>query len=161
MEFKTAPHRQAYDKTRDCLHSIFGEVNVKRAGDSFVLQEGSTFVYVRPLPVGESKSVIEIFAYVAVDVTITEALLRFLLVNNPRLILGAFGLSVEADGRGTIVLSHSILGNSVDSDQLYGSVSAVARVADEIDEKIVEMFGGSTALDKLMTRERATVEHWE
>jgi hypothetical protein len=49
----------------------------------------------------------------------------------------------------------------MEREELYGSVSAIARVADEIDEQIVAMFGGSTALDKLMSKERPPVEIWE
>ena len=47
MEFKTEAHQRAYEKARDYLHTLFGEVNVKVMDDTFVLQEGSTFVYVR------------------------------------------------------------------------------------------------------------------
>jgi hypothetical protein len=161
MEFKNASQQGVHDKTRDFLQTLFGEVAVKSIGDSFVLQEGSTFVYVRVLPVGETKTVVEVFSYVVVGVTLTAELLKFLLVHNLKLILGAFGVSVEPDGKGIIILSHSILGNSMDREELYGSVSAIARVADEIDEQIVAMFGGSTALDKLMSKERPPVEIWE
>jgi len=162
MEFKTLAHKEVYEKTRDHLNSLFGEVNVKSIGSLLVLQEGSTFVYVRTMPIGEKKSVVEVFSYVVMDVPVTQELMLFLLARNLKLVLGGFALSVDEGGKGTVVLSHSILGNSMDREQLYGSVSAVARVADDIDDQIVGKFGGSTALDRLVSQERLpTAEYWE
>jgi hypothetical protein len=161
MEFKSDAHKKAYEKTRDYLHTLFGEVNVKATGDTFVLQEGSTFVYARTFPIGSNKSGVEIFAYVVVDLDVTEDLMRYLLTYNLRLILGGFGLSVGEDGKGSVVLTHTILGDSMDREELYGSVSAIARVADDLDDQIVTAFGGKTALDKLMATQHAPAEYWE
>jgi hypothetical protein len=161
MEFKTEAHEKAYEKTRRYLHTLFGEVNVKVMDDTFVLQEGSTFVYVRAFPIGEKKSGVEVFAYVVVDVVVTEQLMRYLLTYNLRLILGGFGLARGEGDKGTVLLTHTILGDSMDSDELYGSVSAIARVADDLDEQIVTAFGGKTALDKLMSGKKEPVEYWE
>jgi len=161
MEFKNDSQKQAYEKTRDYLHSLFGEVNVRVVGDTFVLQEGSTFVYARALAIGKNKSVVEVFSYVAVGVPVTPELTRFLLAHNLKLILGAFGLAIEENGTGSIILSHSILGDSMDRDELYGSVSAVARVADDLDDRIVGSFGGTTALARLLSRAEPPDETWE
>jgi len=161
MEFKTEAHEKAYEKTRRYLHTLFGEVNVKVMDDTFVLQEGSTFVYVRAFPIGEKKSGVEVFAYVVVDVDVTEQLMRYLLTYNLRLILGGFGLARGEGDKGTVLLTHTILGDSMDGDELYGSVSAIARVADDLDEQIVTAFGGKTALDKLMSGKKEPVEYWE
>jgi len=161
MEFRTEAHKRVYEKARNYLHSLFGEVNVKVMDDTFVLQEGSTFLYVRTFPIGEKKAGVEIFSYVAVDVDVTEELMRYLLTYNLRLILGAFGLSVGEGNKAAVLLTHTILGDSMDREELYGSVSAIARVADDLDDQIVSAFGGKTALDKLMKTSHAPVEHWE
>jgi hypothetical protein len=161
MEFKTEAHQRAYEKAQGFLHTLFGEVNVKVMDDTFVLQEGSTFVYVRAFPVGAKKSGVEVFAYVVVDVDVTEQLMRYLLTYNLRLILGGFGLARGEGDKGTVLLTHTILGDSMDRDELYGSVSAIARVADDLDEQIVTAFGGRTALDKLMSGKKEPVEYWE
>lgn len=161
MEFKTEAHQRAYEKTRSYLHTLFGEVNVKVMDDTFVLQEGSTFVYVRVFPIGDKKSGVEIFAYVVVDVDVTEQLMRYLLTYNLRLILGGFGLARGEGDKGTVLLTHTILGNSMEREELYGSVSAIARVADDLDEQIVTAFGGRTALDKLISGKKEPIEYWE
>jgi hypothetical protein len=161
MEFKSEAHRNAYRKTRDCLYALFGEVNVKAMDDTLVLQEGSTFIYVRTFPIGEKQSGVEVFAHVVIDVEVTGELMRYLLANNLRLVLGAFGLALGEGERATVVLTHTILGDSMDRDELYASVSAIARVADDVDDQIVKAFGGRTALGKLTTGKRETLEFWE
>ena len=125
MEFKTDAHRRVYEQARGYLHALFGEVNIKVLDDTFVLQEGSTFVYVRTFPIGEKKSGVEIFAYVVVDVDVTEQLMRYLLTHNLRLILGAFGLARGEGDQGTVILTHTILGDSMDRDELYGDRKSV------------------------------------
>ena len=161
MQFKSEPHKKVYEKTRAFLHTLFGEVNVTATDDTLVLQEGSTFVYARVFPIGDKKAGVEIFAYVVVDVAVTEELMRYLLTYNLRLILGAFGLAIGKGGKATVVLSHSILGDTMGRDELYASVSAIARVADDLDDQIVKTFGGRTALDQLMAAEHAPAEYWE
>jgi hypothetical protein len=161
MEFKSEPHKRVYEKTRDYLHTLFGEVNVKTMDDTLVLQEGSTFVYTRAFPIGEKKAGVEVFSYVVVDVEVTDDLMRYLLTYNLRLILGAFGIAIGEDGNATVLLSHSILGDTMSRDELYASVSAIARVADDLDDQIVKAFGGKTALDKMMRTEHTPDEYWE
>jgi hypothetical protein len=161
MEFKTEAHKQAHDKARDYLNALFGEVNVTQMDDTFALQEGSTFVYLRTFPIGEKQAGVEVFSYVVIDVAVTEALMRYLLTYNLRLMFGGFGLTIDDEGRGAVVLTHTILGNGMDRVALYASVSAIARVADDLDDQIVAQFGGKTALDKLTAVKHAPVEVWE
>ncbi|HSO74985.1 MAG TPA: hypothetical protein VLU47_09105 [Blastocatellia bacterium] len=161
MEFKSESHKRIYGKTREYLHTLFGEVNVKAMDDTLVLQEGSTFIYARAFPIGDKKAGVEVFSYVVVDVDVTEELMRYLLTYNLRLILGAFGLTIGEDGKATVLLTYSILGDTMSRDELYAGVSAIARVADDLDDQIVKAFGGKTALDKLMKTEHAPGEYWE
>jgi hypothetical protein len=160
MNFKTEAQKKNYEKMREYLFTLFGEVNVTAIDEALVLQEGSTFVYVRAAAIGESQACIEIFSHVIVEVEVTEALMRYLLTYNLKLALGAFGLSLDENGKGTVVLTHTILGEAMDKEQLYTSVSAIARIADDLDDKIVEMFGGKTALGKL-NAPPPLVEIWE
>ena len=53
MQFKTEAHKKSYEKARDFLYTLFGDVNVTTMDDVLVLQEGSTFVYVRAAAIGE------------------------------------------------------------------------------------------------------------
>ncbi|HEU4391797.1 MAG TPA: hypothetical protein VFV34_28685 [Blastocatellia bacterium] len=159
MEFKSEAHKQVYEKVRDQLYGLFGEVNVRAMADTFALQEGSTFVYVRTFPIGNKSAGVEIFSYVVVDVEVNEELMRYLLTYNLRLILGAFGLAVGRDGKASVLLTHTILGDKMDREELYASVSAIAGVADDLDDQIIAAFGGKTALSKF--QESPPPVHWE
>lgn len=149
MEFRSESHRRAYFKARDYLSELFGEVNVTTVSGAFALQEGSTFVYVRTFPIGDDKAGVEIFAHVLSDVAVTEELTHYLLTYNLKLVLGGFGLSVGEGGKSSVLLTHTILGDSMDAGQLYASVTAIARVADSLDDQLVVRFGGKTAIRKL------------
>ena len=152
MEFKSVAHKKAYERTRAFLCEIFGEANVRIADCSFVLEEGSAIVYVRTFPVGEDRAAVEVFSYVVIDVQVTESLMRFLLAYNLRLVVGAFGLIVHPDGKGEVLLTRTLLADCFDSTELYSTVSAVARIADKLDDEMVAQFGGKTALGKLTER---------
>jgi len=152
MEFRSEAHRTAYETTRDCLYKLFGDVNVRVADCSFVLEEGSALVYVRTFPIGHDRAGVEVFSYVLIDVVVTEQLMRFLLAYNLRLVIGAFGLIVHEDGKGEVLLTRTLLAEGLDSAELYSTVSAIARVADKLDDEMVKTFGGKTALGKLTER---------
>jgi hypothetical protein len=154
MELKTRAQKDAHEKTRRFLYSIFGETGVDMIDDMFVLQEGSAFVYIRVFPVNESSAGVEVFSYLVADLAVTEELMRHLLAYNLRLTFGGLGLAIAEDGRGSVVLRHAILGDKMDREELYASVSAIASVADELDNQLAATFGGSTALDKIQYRKR-------
>jgi hypothetical protein len=48
----------------------------------------------------------------------------------------------------------------MDRQELYASVSAIARVADDLDDQLVTSFGGKTALGRLMSGQ-PVAEYWE
>ena len=152
MDFKSGAHRSAYETTRACLYELFGDVNVRVADCSFVLEEGSALVYVRVFPIGEDRAGVEVFSYVLIDVVVTEQLMRFLLAYNLRLVIGAFGLIAHEDGKGEVLLTRTLLAECLDSAELYSTVSAIARIADKLDDEMVAAFGGKTALGKLTER---------
>jgi hypothetical protein len=149
MEFRSEAHRKAYETTRACLYERFGDVNVRIADCSFVLEEGSALVYVRTFPIGEDRAGVEVFSYVVIDVAVTEQLMRFLLAYNLRLVIGAFGLIVHDDGKGEVLLTRTLLAECLDCSELCSTVSAIARIADKLDDEMVTAFGGKTALGKL------------
>jgi hypothetical protein len=149
VEFNTESHRRAHASVRDYLFDLFGEINVSVIPGAFALQEGSTFVYVRTFPIGAEKAGVEVFSYVLLDVAVTGDLMQYLLTYNLRLVLGAFALALDASGNSSVLLTHTILGDTMDANELYASVTAIARVADEVDDTLVERFGGKTAMRKL------------
>ncbi len=127
MEFKSEAHKNAYETTRASLYELFGDVNVRLADCSFVLEEGSALVYVRTFPIGEDRAAVEVFSYVLIEVQVTQQLMRFLLAYNLRLVIGAFGLILHDDGKGEVLLTRTLLADCLESAELYSTVSAIAR----------------------------------
>jgi hypothetical protein len=152
MEFKSEAHKDAHETARACLFERFGDVNVRLADCCFVLEEGSALVYVRTFPIGDDRAAVEVFSYVLIDVQVTEHLRQFLLSYNLRLVIGAFGLIVHNTGKGDVLLTRTLLADCLDATELCSTVSAIARIADKLDDEMVAAFGGKTALGKLTER---------
>lgn len=159
LGFKTEEHRRVHELTRDYLYSLFGEVNIKSIGETFALQEGSAFVYVRAFSIDDDTAGVEVFSHVVTEIDLAPELLLYLLTQNLRLTLGAFGVAAGDDGKGSVLLSHSIIGTRMQPEELWSSVRAIASTADEMDDQIAGTFGGITALDKL--RETTHLVRWE
>ena len=159
MKLASERERRAFEKTRDFAYSLFGEVNVRSFEGALALQEGSTVVYVRVFPIGGHKTGVEVFSYVAVDVDVTEQLMRFLLTYNLKLMMGGFGLVLDEGGKATVLLTQTMLAETLTEEELYAGVSAIAGVADRLDDVIVAKFGGRTAINLL---DRGDIhERWE
>jgi hypothetical protein len=95
-------------------------------------------------PFEDDDAVIEVLAFVVQGVEPTFELTRDLLRFNSELPLGAFSM-VGQD----IFFSHSFLGRRLRPEQLIASLQSVATISDEYDEKLVNAYGGETALDCL------------
>ena len=159
MKFKSDLLRLAYEKTREFAYSLFGEVNVESLDGLLALREGSTIVYLRVFPIESGKAGVEVFSYVAADVVESEELMRFLLTYNLKLVMGGFGLLPGAGGKATVLLTQTMLADVLTETQLYATVSAIAGVADRLDDVIVNRFGGRTAINLLARGDPH--ERWE
>jgi hypothetical protein len=77
-------------------------------------------------------------------VEVSEELLLGLLELNHQMLFGSFSLVGD-----DIFFAYSIFGHSLERRNLLGAIAAVATVADDYDDRIVEKFGGETALDRI------------
>jgi len=118
----------------------------------FYLKYGSTIVEISIDPYEDDDAVIQILAFCVQGVDASQDLMRDLLKLNSEIPLGAFSL-VGND----VFYSHNFLGRRLQPDQLIASLDTVARVSDEYDKKIVEKYGGETALERLRSTSRRTV----
>ena len=109
------------------------------------MKEGSTFVYILVKEESEEEWVV-FYSLVVKGAKITKELMSDLLCENASLPFGAFGLMGDY-----IVFKHCILGGQhMDESEFMQSLNSVAGRADEYDNKIIEKFGGKTAMDKLL-----------
>jgi len=144
----TASEARSATYARICpwLRESFGDLLVERPDDvSCSVLIGSALTQILVLPWGTADSLLVIRSYVVTGARLDADLMRFLLEANARVRFGAFGL----DGEGDIFFQQTLLGSTCDPQELRVSTMSVAAVADEFDDRIVERWGGSRALDTL------------
>ena len=133
----------------------FGKSFSRPSDDTFFTKRGSAVIRVRVLPWGTEDALVTVSSDVVTEAKLEFDLLHQLLRTNQDAIFGAFSLSEN----GTVTLRHSLFGSTMDRDELVSAIMAVARTADEWDDRIIKSFGGQTALDRLQnTPDEASAE---
>jgi len=141
MDFQNGAQEACYARVQELMTQLFGEeAQADPNAPSFVLRRGSADVHVSVAALAD-RAVVAVFSWVATGVTPSEELYRYLLTENANFVFGGFGLTTD----NTVIYQHSVLGDSIDKEQLRASVRAVAGVADDYDDQITSRFGGSTA----------------
>lgn len=145
MEFGNEMQKNVYAMLLSWFNTDIQNGTIQRATNSplLFLQQGSAIVHVSVNPMGENEAVITVGARVVTGAQITPELMLFLLAHNSSSLFGAFGIDPES---GIISFDHSIIGSTCDMKELSTSITAVATMADELDDIIIGKFGGKSAL---------------
>lgn len=144
MDFKHSHHQETHERVGEILRELFEAPHLDEEDAHYYVGYGSTILEISVEPYGPEETTVEITAYCVQGVDPTESLMAGLLEQNHELPIGAFSL-VGRD----IFYSHSIFGRSIDRQNLLGTIAAVAEVSDEYDDRIVDKYGGETALDRI------------
>ena len=122
----------AYRRVDDCLH---------------VVKQGSAYVMINIVPWGENKAMARCVAQLVKGISMDGKLAQQLIELNAQLRFGAFAYDRVHK---LILFIHSILGGpTLDPEELITTVSDVALISDEYDDKIVAKYGGQTMRDLL------------
>ena len=113
----------------------------------YVIKQGSTYVMINIVPWGTERAVVRCVAQLVKGIAMDGGLATELLTLNAQLRFGGFGYDpVE----GLVLFVHSILGgDTLDPAELLATVTDVALIADEYDDKIIDQYGGQTMRDLL------------
>lgn len=119
----------------------------------YVVKQGSAYVMINIVPWGEEKCMVRCVAQLVKGLEVDGELALQLMELNAHLRFGAFAY----DPVGKLVLfGHSILGGTtLDPAELIATVSDVALIADEYDDKLARRYGGQRMADLL---EEAAIE---
>lgn len=117
----------------------------------FYMKYGSTVLEISIDAYEEDSALVEVLAFCVQGVEPSFELMRELLRLNSEIPLGGFSL-VDTD----IFYSHAFVGMRLLPDQFIASLNCVASTADEFDDKLVDQFGGQTALERLRSFSRRT-----
>lgn len=108
----------------------------------YVVKQGSTYVMINLVAWGENRALVRCVAQLVKGVELSGDLAVDLLKLNAQLRFGAF--AYDPVGR-LVLFLHSILGgDTLDADELLATVTDVALIADEYDDKIIDRYGGKT-----------------
>ncbi len=143
MEFLTSTQQECFEKIKPWMEELFLSAS-KPLDDMpvFEVSVGSTFAFVQVAPWHEDAT-ITARAYVASGADLNTELQLYLLRENDTMRFGAFGV----DESGDIIFQHTIIGSTVDKNELKETVANVMRIADQYDDYIVEKWGGKRGLD--------------
>jgi hypothetical protein len=140
--------KEISDKIEGYLVKTYGEAGYDKVSDSlFVTRRGSTFVYIYIQKDKErDEAIVVCRAAVVKGARLDEPLLYNLLRMNNKNVFGRF--SIDEDGY--ILLDHVLLGSTLDEKELITSIVHIGVIADEMDDRIIEEYGGITAVDDLL-----------
>lgn len=146
MNFHTDAQQACYEKVAGYIRTLFGEMAVAREDvPAFWIRHGSALAQVSVFPWSDDDATIGVRSWVVTDVEITPDLALHLLRQNDNMRFGAFGVDDDDD----IFFEHTIVGATCDKEELRASVLAVLATADEVDDQIVQRWGGQRAIDRL------------
>jgi hypothetical protein len=135
---RTLQHSPAYRKVDDSL---------------YVIKQGSAYVMINVLAWGKNKAMVRCTAQLVKGVEMDADLATQLLELNAHLHFGAFAWDADAEA---ILFSHTMLGGTtLDPEEVMATLSDVALIADEYDDKLMKRYGGQRMLDLL---EEAAIE---
>lgn len=128
------------ERLQEMLTEIFERIEVDKYG-SYTFPAESARVFVKVHLFGGDRTVVNIFAHTNIDVPASEELFRYIALNSNTWMFGHLGAS-ERDGRVLVTLSHRLLGEHLQLEELKAAAYSVAFTADQIDDEVKERFGG-------------------
>lgn len=128
---------------------ILGRSPEQDKDNDYVLPIGEVHVMVAPRAAQDGQVMIRIFAITNVGIGVTPELGLFLARLNFGLMFGRFALDVAHQ---SIWFDESLLGEEFREEELRFAVRIVASTADEWDNRLKQMFGGSTYQEVLAGR---------
>jgi hypothetical protein len=154
MEEHEARQKLAFVRERvgELLSHVVEEVPSRDQDGDFQLSIGDVQVTVAPRALPGGPVIVRVFAVTNVDVAVAPELGLFLARLNFGLMFGRFALDAEHNA---IWFDETLLGCEFSDEELRFAVQVVATTADEWDDRLKEMFGGSTYQEALKRRDQA------
>lgn len=132
------------------LMELIGRIELDRDGDfSFTFDSAQVFIGIRPheLKRDVQSTLVRVFSITNVDVPISAELYRFIALRSADYVFGSLGAIEDGDSTARIVFKHTLLGDYLDPEEIAAAVMLVALGADEVDDEITKMFGGTRFTD--------------
>jgi hypothetical protein len=129
------------------LAELLGSVRVGGNG-SFIVENGSTVTFVDVIEWGEGSSLVRIYGALILDVPLTPDLYEWVATEGQRFHFGACRVIPGAEpGTGIVEMSHTLLADYLDKDELMAAIAGVAGSGDDLDDELQARFGGRRFTD--------------
>lgn len=132
------------DKVQRLLTELLNNVQIDKDG-RFHFRHESSHVFVRVREWNEN-TLVDVFAPTNFSVPTSPELFKYLALNSDSYVFGHFG-ALETEKGVNIIFTHTLLGDTLDPDELKWAVFGVAASADKVDDEIRTKFGGTVFHD--------------
>jgi|GEM_PF-2493770 len=123
-------HAAATERIGEDLRSLFGDMVSPLIGQTYWIEFGKTQVMCRIHPRGDRDPVLEVRRYILIgEVKANAKVLRHLLGENNRLLLGAYGVDTDGD----IFISHAVTCRSCDRETIKLSVMSMVGASQDAE----------------------------
>ena len=128
------------DRVQRYLSEMLSRFDVDDKG-RFSFRFGSSRIFLSVLDLKNGDIVVRIDSPVLLEVPLSPELYKYIALHSDDYIFGHLSLS-ERNDLGLVMLSHTLLGDYLDAEELHSAVGAVAGTADSMDDELQEVFGG-------------------
>ena len=130
-------------KVQEILSQSFNGVTLERSGD-LSLRHGSSRAFVRVwAKEGAEATFVAVTVPLLFDVKSTPALYEYVALHADDYIFGHLSLYRNDNGNMQVFLTHNLLGDYLDAEELAHAVAGMLGVADDIDDQLQAQFGGT------------------
>lgn len=139
-------------KVQRMLVGSFNDVRLTKDG-GFALPMGSTVVFVEikewtPDKDDNPRSLVYLWSPLGREVPISPELFEWAATEGRQKWFGGVAVQKNADGKTAFVsYDHTLLGTTVDPDELSSAVNMVGWTADDLDDVVTTKFGGKRYTD--------------
>jgi hypothetical protein len=135
------------DRVQRLLADLVGTVEIDREGD-FMFSYESTRVFVTVSEWSETDlTTVSVLSIPLFEVPGSSELFERIATDARSMRFGTLSLFKREDGAYNVNFHHTLVGDTLDPDELKHAVSAVAYTADHIDDELQKEFGGKRWAD--------------
>ena len=135
-----SPLDELRNRTQTILSGAVKGLSVSPKGD-FTFESGSTRVFLSVQTAGQVP-MLDIWAPTNIELTPTQQLYQFVATESARWSLGSLSVVPAPGGHSSVVMRHALLGDAVRPNDLLTALSVFVAIADVLDDRIKEQFGG-------------------
>lgn len=134
-------------KVQRLITEILGSVEIDADGD-FVIRYESTRGYVMVTDWGDGDTLVKLEALLALEVPESPELFEWLAKSAGSFYFGKPEYLASEDGdKNVLLFSHVLYGNTLDREELEHAIFGVMKTANDLDDEVVQQFGGRRAID--------------